>query len=169
MQLSRDEITSILSLFDVGAFQDFVMIESTQGEDDVRYNYIIDKKYVLRINSAKVMTEERIKKINDLVKRYNDFGLKAPYFLSNNAGTYVFEYKDLYCYLSEYLDYEIADHVKSKCRKELIKERVILVAKFANRYKNIDLTEIMSMYSLFELSPCIIFLQRITEVCISGG
>lgn len=56
---------------------------------NIRYNYIIDKKHVLRINSVKVMTEERLKGLNTLIKRYNDFGLKAPYFLPMENGSYL--------------------------------------------------------------------------------
>lgn len=97
--------------------------------------------------------EERLKKLNPLVKRYNDFGLKAPYFIPQKDGTYLFEYKGFYCYLSEYLDYELAEHVMDKCVKEIQKARVIFVARFAEAYKNIDLVDTMSMHSIFELSP----------------
>ena len=92
-------------------------------------------------------------KCNGVIKRYHKFGLKAPYFICNADGDYVLEYEDGYCYLSEYLDYELADNVKETCRERLIEERVVLVSKFAEKYKNVDLIDTMSMYSLFELSP----------------
>ena len=153
MLLERDEIQTILNKYGIESFNDTNMIDSSHGDQDIRNNYIIDKKFVLRVNSAKVMGEDRLKELNVLIRRYNDFGLKAPYFLPNKEGAYLLEYKDHYCYLSEYLDYELADNVKEKCRKELIKERVIFVSRFANQYKNCDLIDTMSMYSLFELSP----------------
>lgn len=153
MSLTNDELTFILNKYGIESFEHSNLIDTSHGDNDIRHNYIIDKKYVLRINSAKVMKEERIKELNTLIKRYNDFGLKAPYFLLCDNDKYLLEYKNYYCYLSEYLDLEIADNVKDKCRKELIKERVIFVSRFANKYKNIDLVETMSMYSLFDLCP----------------
>jgi len=153
MTLNRSEIEKLLNMYGITAFDNFTMIDSSHGDSDIRHNYIIDKKYVLRVNSAKVMDEERLKELNVLIARYNDFGYKAPYFLSYSSDKYVVEYKNCYCYLSEYLDYEIADNVKDRCRAELIKERVVMVAKFANVYKGVELIDTLSMYSLFDLCP----------------
>lgn len=153
MLLNKEEIKSILDMYNISSFDAFNMIDTSHGDNDIRHNYIIDKKYVLRINSAKVMKDKRIKELITLIQQYNTFGFKAPYFISITDGTYLFEYKELYCYLSEYLDLEIADNVKEICRKELIKERVIFVSKFAQQFKNVDLIDTMSMYSLFALCP----------------
>ena len=152
MTLNEVEIKNILGKYGILTFENYTMIDSSHGDFDIRHNYIIDKKYVLRVNSAKVMDEERLKELNLLIARYNKFGYKAPYFLSYND-KYVIKYKGYYCYLSEYLNYEIADNIKDKCKEELIKERVALVAKFANAYKNIDIIDTLSMYSLFDLCP----------------
>ncbi len=153
MKLNNEEILDILQLYGIDSFSDVNMIDSSHGDDDIRHNYILDKKYVLRVNNAKVMTETRIKELNTLIKRYNNFGIQAPYYLSYGNEQYVYEYKDCYCYVSEYLDCVIADDVKEVCREQLQKERVIMVAKFAQAYKNVDLIETLSMYSLFDLCP----------------
>jgi len=60
MTLNRSEIEKLLNMYGITAFDNFTMIDSSHGDSDIRHNYIIDKKYVLRVNSAKVMSEERI-------------------------------------------------------------------------------------------------------------
>lgn len=152
-KISKKELEELLIQFGVDFFEEYEMIDSSHGESDIRHNYIIDKKYVLRINSAKVMTEERIKELNILIKRYNDFGVKAPYYISNVYGAYVLEYKDFYCYLSEYLDYPLAEGVEETYKKELFAERIQFICEYAEQFKDVDLIETLSMYSLFDLAP----------------
>lgn len=149
----NEMIAELLSQFGISNFENAEFIDSSHGDSDIRHNYIIDKKYVLRINSVKVMTEDRIEQLNTLIHRYRSFGMKAPLFLKKHDGSFVVERNGQYCYLSEYLDYKLADDIKDRCRKELIEERVVFVAKFAQQYKNIDLIDTVSMYSIFDLSP----------------
>lgn len=148
-----DHILNLLQQFDIHCVDTMEFVDSSHGEDDIRHNYIIDKKYVLRINSAKVMTEERLIELNALIKRYHSFGMKAPLFLKAVTDRFVLEQDGKYCYLSEYLDYPLADDVKHRCREDLIRQRVIFTAKFAEAFKNVDLIETVSMYSIFDLAP----------------
>ena len=152
-ELNRKEIEQILDGFGIEAFENSEMIDSSHGNRDIRHNYIIDKKYVLRINSAQVMTEERVVELNTLVKKYNDFGIKAPYFIPNKLGKYVMEYKKCYCYLSEYLDFPLAIDTESMFKRELYNERIAFVCRFAEKFKDDELSDTLSMYSLFELAP----------------
>ena len=152
-KLDRNEIEQILDGFGIEAFENMEMIDSSHGDSDIRYNYIIDKNYVLRINSAKVMTEERVVELNALIKRYNDFGVKAPCFIPDKFGTYVVQYKKYYCYLSEYLDYPLAIDVESAFRREIYNERIEFICRFAEKFKDYELSDTLSMYSLFELAP----------------
>lgn len=151
-----NEYTQTLNLlrqFNIHSADTIEFVDTSHGENDVRHNYLIDKKYVLRINSAKVMTEERLVELNTLIERYRSFGMKAPLFLKAVTGNFVLEQDGKYCYLSEYLDYPLADDVKYRCRKDLLRQRVIFVARFAEQFKNVDLIETVSMYSIFDLSP----------------
>ena len=148
-----NQVLYLLQLFDIHSAESIEFVDSSHGEDDVRHNYIIDKKYVLRINSAKVMTEKRLSELNTLIERYRSFGMKAPLYLKATTGNFVVEQDEKYCYLSEYLDYPVADDVKYRCREELIRQRVIFVARFAQAFKNVDLVETVSMFSIFDLSP----------------
>ena len=152
-ELNRKEIEQILDGFGIEAFENSEMIDSSHGNRDIRHNYIIDKKYVLRINSAQVMTEERVVELNTLVKKYNDFGIKAPYFIPDKFGKYVMEYKKCYCYLSEYLDFPLAIDTESMFKRELYNERIVFICRFAEKFKDDELSDTLSMYSLFELAP----------------
>lgn len=152
---TKEDLDQVLASYGLPAVENFEMIDSSQGDDDVRHNYILDKKYVLRVNSAPVFTEQRLRELNLLIRRCNEFGLKAPYFLPDREGNYLHVIDGVYGYLSEYLDYPVAGQVKEgdERRPALLRERLALVAGFAQKYKGVGLTGTMSMYSLFELSP----------------
>lgn len=148
---TKEDLDQVLASYGLPAMENFEMIDSSQGDEDVRHNYILDKKYVLRVNSAPVFTEQRLRELNGLIRRYNEFGLKAPYFLPNREGNYLQEIDGAYVYLSEYLDYPVASQIED--RPELHQENIALVARFAETYKDVGLIDTMSMYSLFELCP----------------
>lgn len=148
---TKEDLSRVLASYGLPEVEDFEMIDSSHGEEDIRHNYILDKKYVLRVNSAPVFTEQRLRELNVLIRRYNEFGLKAPYFLPNREGNYLQVIDGAYVYLSEYLDYPVAGQIET--RPELHRENIALTARFAETYKNVGLIGTMSMYSLFELSP----------------
>lgn len=102
------------------------------------------------MNCAKVMDHQRIEELNMLVQRYRDFGMKASCFILNDEGK---KFSGYHCYVSEYLDYRTAENITGPALMKLMQERLVLVSQFAQKYKNVPLTEIMSMYSLFDLSP----------------
>ena len=146
-------VLDLLRQFDIHGAENIEFVDSSQGEDDVRHNYIIDKKYVLRLNSAKVMTEERLTELNTLIERYRSFGMKAPLFLKAENGSFVVEQDGKNCYLSEYLDLPLAEDVKFRCREDLIRQRLVFISRFAQTFKNVDLVETVSMFSIFDLAP----------------
>lgn len=148
-----NQALELLRQFDIHSADTMEFVDSSHGEDDVRHNYIIDKKYVLRINSAKVMTEKRLTELNTLIERYRSFGMKAPLFLKAENGSFVVEWDGKNCYLSEYLDFPLAEEVKFRCREELMRQRLVFISRFAQTFKNVDLTETVSMFSIFDLAP----------------
>jgi hypothetical protein len=108
---------------------------------------------VLRLNSAKVMTEKRLTELNTLIERYRSFGMLAPLFLKASEGDFLVEQEGKYCYLSEYLDLPLAETVKFRCREELMRQRLVFISRFAQTFKNVDLVETVSMFSIFDLAP----------------
>lgn len=152
-KLSGEELGQLLNLFGISSYFSFREIDSSHEEADLRWNYIIDKKYVLRVNSCSVMTEDRLREINALAGRYIEAGIQCPKYIASGSGAFVVRRGAMYCYLSEYLDYELASE-RELCDKDKLDEEIRdFTAAFAQRYRNIGLSEIMSMYSLFELCP----------------
>ena len=147
------QVLDLLQQFQIYNAEKIEFVDSSQGEDDIRHNYIIDKKYVLRLNSAKVMTEERLTELNTLIERYRSFGMKAPLFLKAENGSFVVEQDGKNGYLSEYLDLPLAEDVKFRCRENLIRQRLVFISRFAQTFKNVDLVETVSMFSIFDLAP----------------
>lgn len=149
----EEDINKILLSYGLAEIKNIKFIDSSHGTEDIRHNYILDKKYILRVNSAPVFSEQRLMELNVLIKHYNEFGVKAPYFLCDRSGKYLKEINNTYVYLSEYLDYITADKINDNRRSALVNERIVLVAGYAEKYKDIDLIDTMSMYSIFDLSP----------------
>lgn len=150
---SKEYLLPILNQFGISDYSIAVYYDSSHGEKDIRHNYVIDNQYVLRMNTAKVMTDSRLHELNELIGRYRDFGMKAPLFLKNSAGGYLVEQDGMFCYLSECLDDTIAQNVKYCCCESLQAQRIAFISRFAQQYKNVGLISTRSMYSIFELSP----------------
>lgn len=151
----REDILSLLACYGVNDATEIKLIDSTHDESDIRLNYIIDKKWVMRFCNPSSMSEIRIGELNRLISRYIDFGLACPRFIADGAGKYLHPWENLVCYLSEYVDLPLASELKLKpeAGDALFCEVRSSVAAFANKYKNADLSENFGMYSLFDLSP----------------
>ena len=150
---SETDIKQMLSRYGIGSFCECKEIDSSRDENDIRWNYIIDKKYVLRYNSANVMTEGRIQEINALVGRYMAEGIKCPKYILSQSGSFVQQWNLMHCYLSEYLDDTLASERESCGEEPWWEEMKDFTAAFAQKYKNVGISDTMSMYSLFELCP----------------
>ncbi len=151
----RDEILYTLKSYGFAGQGDIRLIDSSHGTDDLRLNYIIDRKWVLRVTNAPDMTEKRLSELDRLIGRYRDFGLICPAFLPDPAGRFIHERGGLTCCLSEYIDLATADDLDlTEAEKDaLMREVYASVAGFAERYRDTDLIDTMGMYSLFDLSP----------------
>ena len=150
---SRDDILSELAKYGFASKGDISLIDTSHDRDDIRLNYIIDKKWVLRFNKAPEMTEKRIRELNRLIERYKDFGLQAPAFLPDKNDRYFHEWNGLIVYLAEYVDLPTAYELDSSEWDAIWQEVLDSVAGFAQTYKNVDLIDTMGMYSLFDLAP----------------
>ena len=86
-----DTVRELLRLFGADSVQTVEFTDSSHGDSDIRHNYLIDRKYVLRINSAPVMTDRRLEELNRLIERYREFGMHAPKFLKAKDGRFIVE------------------------------------------------------------------------------
>lgn len=84
-------VRELLRLFGADSVQTVEFTDSSHGDSDIRHNYLIDRKYVLRINSAPVMTDGRLEELNRLIERYREFGMHAPKFLKAKDGRFIVE------------------------------------------------------------------------------
>ena len=150
-----EELLSLLRLYGVDGMETVGLMDTSHDERDVRWNYIIDNKYVLRLTNAPEMTEARLRDLNRLIARYGEFGLRCPAFLPGLDGRFLHGWGRLTVYLSEYADLPIAEAAGlSEAEQDALRTEVVLsLAGFMERYKGVDLIPTMGMYSLFELSP----------------
>ena len=149
----RSDILTELSKFGIQGAAAIRLIDSTHDASDVRLNYIIDKKWVLRFCNAPGMTEKRMGDVNRLIGRYRAMGIKCPAFLADDSGKFLRPWKQFLCCLSEYIDLPLASETELTDADQLSYQVAESVARFAEMYRDVDLSETMGMYSLFDLSP----------------
>lgn len=149
----RADIWAALAGFGVEGAEDIRLIDSTHSAEDIRLNYIIDNRWVLRFCNAPDMTERRMGDLSRLIGRYRAMGLRCPAFIPDAQGQYLHAWKQFVCYLSEYVDLPLAGDVALADEARLNLEIAESVARFAEAYRDVDLSETIGMYSLFDLSP----------------
>lgn len=149
----RPDIADALAGYGIESINSVTLIDSTRDKTDVRLNYIIDRKWVLRYCNAPDMTEKRLSDQCRLIDRYQALGIHCPQFLADKEGKYLHPWNGLQYYLSEYIDLPLAGDRDIRDEERLINEVQASVARFAETYRNVDLSETMGMYSLFDLSP----------------
>ncbi len=149
----RPDIAVALAEYGIEAFDSVTLIDSTRDASDIRLNYIVDKKRVLRYCSAPDMTEKRLGDLCRLIDRYHALGIQCPRFLPDKEGRFLHPWQQYQYYLSEYIDLPLASERSIRDEDSLINEVQTTVARFAEAYRNVDLSETMGMYSLFDLSP----------------
>ncbi len=151
----QNDVLSELSKYGCIGKDNIHLIDTSRSADDIRLNYIIDKKWVLRLCNAPDMTEQRLAELNRLIDRYIAFGLRCPRFLPDQSGRFFHEWNGLVCCLQEYIDLPTAEELKLEPQEEerIWQEVLDSVAGFAEAYRNVDLSQTMGMYSLFDLAP----------------
>lgn len=135
----------------IGSFFD-----TSHGEEDIRYSYVISQKYVLKMNTAEMVTEDFLQGISQLVEKYRDIGVWCPKILANKEEKLLYQLEQdgmlYHCYVEEYAPYEIA---KGKVDSEyaLKEEMLAHVGKLAAKYSGKDLRKTYSMWSIIDLAP----------------
>lgn len=150
---TKEDILGLLEWYGFVAQGDIRLLDTSHAETDIRLNYFVDNKFVLRLCNAPDLTDDRLAGLNRLIDRYCDYGLICPRFLPKSDGRFICQWQSLSCYLSEYVDMPLADQVNLNDSDALWQEVVESVAGFAERYRGVDLMNTYGMYSLFDLSP----------------
>ncbi len=153
LPITKEEIDFILSKFDLEKEKVTDFIDSSHSEDDIRWNFILDKRFVLKVNSPNGMWEERLQEISRLVTRYRSVGVYCPAYLPARSGllTYTWLHKDktYTCFVEEYARYPVCESDIEIDRKGIVEHLGVLAAK----YTDYDLSETHSMWSIIDLSP----------------
>lgn len=130
------------------------VIDTSHGEDDKRYNYIIDNKYVLKITNSSEINETALEDISRLIERYISIGVYCPSIIRNKIGTLTYEFnqedKKYICYMEEYAVYNFykeEKHIDYNFKKKVVKH----IGNLAKNFTNVDLSTTRSMWSLIEL------------------
>ena len=149
----QDDILSVLNDYDIYQCGSIQLIDSSRDAEDIRLNYLIDNRWVLRFCHVSGMTEQRLNDLYRLIERYHAADILCPQFIRDVHGQFLNRWHQMVCYLSEYIDQSIAGDETIPDEEALVFEVGRSVAGFAERYRNVDLSETMGMYSLFDLSP----------------
>ena len=161
--LKITEIQEIMSHFGLSVQRVTNFYDTSHNDDDKRLNYIIDDKYVLKINSTVAMWETRLQEIDRLISRYRSIDLYCPDLIKtlNGSLSYAWE-KDgvVYtCFVEEYAIYPVLGWGTEHDRKEVIEHLGVLAAK----YTGVDLSETKSMWSIIDLAPLDIYIDEKQE------
>lgn len=157
--VSEKLIQQIMEAYDISFKKIVDVIDTSHGENDLRYHCILDQNYVLKINSSFSITESFLDGMNALIERYHKIGVYAPRLYKNRESRYlseiVYDGISYHCYLEEYCPFPFA-RGKEKLYDdlyELKKGMLWHVGKLAYKYTNVELVSHYSMWSLFDLAP----------------
>lgn len=147
------EVREIITEFGLSAERITKFYDTSRSDGDKRFNFILDDKYVLKINSETVMTEIRLREISVLISRYRSIGIYCPKLLPTLDGKLSLSIqckKDKYiCFVEEFAAYPVCDCEVEPERAEVVEHLGILASKFTD----LDLIETKSMWSIIDLAP----------------
>lgn len=151
--LEITQIQTILSHFGLSVQRITNFYDTSHNDEDKRLNYILDDKYVLKINSLAAMWEGRLQEIRRLIARYRSIGVYCPDFIPALDGSLSYAWqkdgREYTCFVEEYAIYPVLGWDAEPDRKEVVAHLGILAAK----YTGLDLSETKSMWSMIDLAP----------------
>lgn len=151
--LEITEIQEIMSYFGLSVQNITDFYDTSHSDDDKRLNYVLDNKYVLKVNSICAMWETRLQEIHRLIERYHSIGVYCPSLIPTLDCTLSYAWhkdgKEYTCFVEEYAIYPVIGWGTEHDRKEVIEHLGIL----ASKYTGVDLSEIKSMWSIIDLAP----------------
>lgn len=148
-----DRLNAILANYGLAFDTVTQFVDSSHGNEDQRYSFILDNRYVLKINSSTSVWETRLQGIRRLIDRYRSIGVYCPQLISALDGCLCVPLTDgnlsFNCYLEEFSRYPCCGETNIPERREIVAHLGTLAA----RYTNVDLSDVYSMWSILDLSP----------------
>ena len=149
----RADLLAALGEYGVSEANEVTLFDTTHDADDVRLNFIVDRKYVLRFVKAPDLSERRFAELNRLIGRYRACGILCPAFLPGLDGRFLHAWENLSVYCAEYVDLKLADETEIADKDAFWDDIHDFEARFAERFRDFDLSDTVGMYSLFDLDP----------------
>ena len=153
--MDKEILLEIASKYKIDVERIGAKIDTSRGDDDIRYAYPINEnQYILKITNTSMMNEEYMAPINELVDRYREIGVYAPKMLTLENGCVVYEF--IYngmkwrAYIEEYAkysSYKETDSIDYNLKEEMLE----YVGKLASKYSFAPLCEHYSMWTIIRL------------------
>lgn len=131
------------------------VIDTSRGKDDIRYHYIINKKFVLKVSNSNSITEIFLQEMKRLITRYRNIDIWCPNLILNTKNELLtiieHEGRSYYCYMEEFAPYHFLQDNENlyESKKEILPH----LGKLAVKYSGIDLSSTYSMWSIIDLAP----------------
>lgn len=146
-------LSNILDRFGLTFSEVTNFYDTSHGENDQRFNYILDENYVLKIHSPNSLWEERLQEISRLIERYRAIGVYCPRMIPTLGGPlscpWEIEGRTYTCFVEEYAIYPVCRGEIKPPREEVIRHLGVLAAA----YTDVDLSPNYSMWSIIDLCP----------------
>ncbi len=113
MPIPQSTLDHILSHFQLPAKEVTDFIDTSHGDNDIRWNILFAPHYVLKIHSQNGMWEERLQEISRLISRYHSIGIYCPAYLPTKNQSFSFSWEHdnqtYTCFVEEYAKYPAYD------------------------------------------------------------
>lgn len=128
-------------------------IDLISQSNNERLIYNVDDKYFIEATLDETIDENKIILMNKLIDRYIEFGLKAPKYLKNNDGNYIYNDGTYNVVLYEKLEEKLLADDKEANYLSIIKELYEYIGKYSTKYRGVDIYPFKTPYSVIDLAP----------------
>ena len=161
MQLPTQTIELVCMKFNIVAEKISDVIDTSRNEEDIRLIYVINDTWVLKMNTASVITEEFLLNLHDLSQRYRSIDVWCPDLRKTVEDTYLCHVfcnmRWFFCYMEEFAPYKTLDSYMERngLTDEFQQKKKYLghLGRLAAQYTNVNLVETRSMWSIIDLAP----------------
>ena len=148
-------IRQILKEYNIAGDSIEKLDDTSRNDEDIRQQYLINHSYVMKLNTAALVSEKFLEDISRVIERYRKTGVWVPRLIRKRDGKILAEMemdgRIYHVYMEEYAIYKTAKDVKDedKLKREIMEHIGVLAAE----YSDVDLMETPSMWTILDLHP----------------
>ncbi len=151
-------IKNVLDSYNIPVASITKLNDTSKNDEDLRIQYLANNQYVVKLNTAKVISEKFLENISRLIERYNEIGVWAPRILRKQNGKIIVDIeKDgqiYHAYIEEYATYKTAEDIETPEDKDTLKRQIMEhIGVFAAKYSGVELIDVPSMWTIIDLHP----------------